>query len=160
LLVAGLIGGLVTFALMGGFKGSESSDLPAQNLASGLVNSVRVGDPAACQMLTSSGQADLVRLLGTSPATAASLAAQGLAVCATVLVNASPSARRHAMLPFLGVIGFGTSDGGGSTTSGSEIDWSETKDGRYAVVTLHNYGAQGWLASSMRVQANCRACNA
>jgi hypothetical protein len=160
LLVAGLIGGLVTFALMGGFKGSESSGLPAQNLASGLVNSVRVGDPAACEMLTSSGQADLVRLLGTSPTKAAALAAQGLAVCATVLVNASPSARRHAMRPFLGVIGLGNSDGGGSATSGSDSEWSQTRDGRYAVVTLHNYGARGWLASSMRVEATCAACHA
>jgi hypothetical protein len=154
------MGALVTFALMGGFKGSVSSGLPAQNLASGLVNSVRVGDPAACEMLTSSGKADLVQLLGTSPTKASALAAQGLAVCATVLVNVSPAARRHAMLPFLGVIGFGNADAGGSATSGSEIDWSKTKDGRYAIVTLGNYGAHGWLASSMRVQAHCTPCNA
>lgn len=90
---AALVGGLVTYALMGGFKGAESSGQPAQNLASGLVNSVRVGDPAACEMLTASGQSDLVRLLGASPSRVATLTAQRMDVCATVLVNASQAAR-------------------------------------------------------------------
>jgi hypothetical protein len=161
LVAAALVGGLVTYALMGGFKGTESSGLPAQNLASGLVNSVRVGDPAACEMLTPSGQSDLVRLLGASPSRVATMTARHMDVCATVLVNAPPTARSHAMLPFLGVLGFSKdSSGNGGSTSGSDtVEWSQSTDGRYAVITLRNHGANGWLASSMRMHASCTACS-
>lgn len=63
------------------------------------------------------------------------------------------------MLPFLGVLGFSKDSTAscGSTPGSDAIEWGQATDGRYAVITLRNHGANGWLASAMRVQASCAA---
>src|SRR4249919_3278679 len=106
LVAAGLVGGLVTYALMGGLS-SSSSTLPGHNAAAGLIDAVRVGDPSACSMMTPTGARDLVRLLREAGATVPTVTGQpsAWAVCADALVNAPSQVRADAMRPFLGIVG-------------------------------------------------------
>ena len=159
LVLASLAGALATYALMGGFSGDSGSTLPAQNAAIGLVNSVRVGDPGACEMLTASGQRDLARILGASQARITSMQRQGLWVCGTVLANAPPSVRAAAIAPFLGRDQDSQSSGSVGATSDDALEWNQLNSGTYAVIRLHRDDNHGWLATSVRLQRTCLPCS-
>ena len=162
LVLAALGGALVTWALMGGQSGHSSSSLPAQNAVAGLVNSIRVGDPGACEMLTGSGQRDLVRLLGATQIEINTMRRRGFWVCGTVLTNASAAARARAMHPFLGIIGLSTdsrASGGYESSDDDDLEWNQTTSGTYAVIALHHDHLNGWRATSLRIQNACIHCS-
>ena len=162
MVMAALAGAVAMYAVIGGYSGHSGSTLPAQNAAIGLVNSIRVGDPGACEMLTASAQRDLARILGASQARIGNLRRQGLWVCGTVLHSASASTRARAMAPFLGITGIGKdsqSSGSVGPTGDDALEWNQTKSSTYAVILLHLDSVQGWLATAMRIRHTCRSCS-
>jgi hypothetical protein len=157
LVLAGLAGALVAYAFMGGLSGHSGSTLPAHNAAIGLVNSIRVGDPGACEMLTASGQRDLARVLGASQAGITEMQRRGLAACATVLANASPSTRMRAMAPFLGHDS--QASGSAGTRDDDALEWNQRNSGTYAVIRLHRDIVHGWVGTSIRTHSSCLPCS-
>ena len=162
-LIAGAAcGALVTFALMGGFGPNSVSGAPAQNVARGAIDVLRIGDPGACTAFTSSAQEEVALLLTARRGQVANLVGQGFEPCGTTLLNVSPKRRARAMAPFLGILGilgYGWSGGGSSGNGSTAVEWSELNDGTYAVVTLRRDSAEGWLVSSIRHQASCSVCS-
>ena len=159
-LIAGAAcGALVTFALMGGFGPNSVSGAPAQNVARGAIDGLRIGDPGACTAFTSSAQEEVALLLTARRGQVANLVGQGFEPCGTTLLNVSPKRRAQALAPFLGVLGYGGSRGGSSGNGSTAVEWSELNDGTYAVVTLRHDSVEGWLVSSIRHQASCSVCS-
>ena len=148
LVVAALAGAFVTFLLMGGLRMSTSS-APGQNIAAGMIDAVRVGDPNACTMATPAAAREIARMLGSS------------SDCQVAVARSSAQARAQAMRPFLGIVGLAVdSTGGGSSAVGSrEVDWSQLHDGRYAVMRVSSHGAEGYLVDAIRLQARCGDCS-
>lgn len=159
LIAAAACGALVTFALMGGFGPNSVSGAPAQNVARGAIDGLRIGDPGACTAFTSSAQEEVALLLTARRGQVANLVGQGFEPCGTTLLNVSPKRRAQALAPFLGVLGYGGSRAGSSGNGSTAVEWSELNDGTYAVVTLRHDSVEGWLVSSIRHQASCSVCS-
>jgi hypothetical protein len=127
---------------------------PALNVATGFIDAVRANDASgACSMTTAKARHDLARLLRQSGAP------RETNVCAQPTI-ASRKVRAAAMRPFLGILGFtkDTSSGGSSESRSKATEWSQSADGRYAVVVVSRHAADGLLVDSIRLEASCRAC--
>ena len=146
--------GAVTLAALLTACGTSTSTLPALNAATGFVDAVRANDASgACFMTTAHARRDLARLLRQAGAAGARN------VCARPTI-ASKKVRAAAMRPFLGILGFtkDTSSGGSSESRSKATEWSQSADGRYAVVVVSRHAADGLLVDSIRLEASCRAC--
>jgi hypothetical protein len=141
LVVAAMLGALVTFLLMGGGS-SSSSSRPGQNITAGLIDAVRVGDPSACEMATAAAERELAGLLGRPNRD-----------CWLAVMRAPAETRAAAMRPFEGFDGSGSvAESGGTDVGSRELDWSRTADGRYAVVAVRAHGVDGYLVDWLRIQ--------
>lgn len=142
LLIAALLGAFATFLLMGGGSSTQSS-APGQNITAGMIDAIRVGDPAACTMATPAAAREIAHLLGPSRD------------CWPAVMGSSAQTRAAAMHPFLGLLGIQSGDGGATETGSRDVVWTRSPDGRYAVVEVSSHGADGYLVDSIRVQAGC-----
>jgi hypothetical protein len=156
LLVAAACGALVTYAFMGGFDRSSSCCAPAANAARGVINGLRAGDPVACDAMTSAGQEQAATLLGASRSEVTSMIAKGLDPCGTTLLNLTSRERERALTSFY--TDQYTKSGGSGSSRTSYYEWRKLTDGTYAVITLTNDKARGWLVDSLEHGRNCSVC--
>ena len=147
LAIAALLGAFATFLLMGGGSSTHSS-APGQNITAGMIDAIRVGDPAACTMATPVAAREVAQLLG-----------RPTQHCWLAVMGSSAQTRAAAMHPFLGLLGIQSGDGGATEAGSRDVVWTRTRDGRYAVVEVSSHGADGYLVDSIRIQAGClNAC--